>query len=57
MVWTHGENGGGPVGEEKSRTQCESVRLRGSLRTGWMDSVKSVEQKRNVCGARKDDCA
>ena len=53
VVWTHGENGGGPVGEKNSRTQCESVKLRGRLRTGWRDGVKRVLNKR---GARKDDC-
>ena len=41
------------IGESDVR----DAKLRGRPRTGWMDSVKRMLNERNICGARKDDCA
>ena len=44
--------------EDRSVKSIIGVRLGGRPRTGWMDGVKiALTWKRNVCGARKDDCA
>ena len=58
VVCTHGENGGGPVGEENSRIQCMRCEFERKTKNG-MDGCceKSVQLKRNICKAMKDDCA
>ena len=41
VVWTHGENRGGPV-EENGRISCKRCKVERKAKNG-MDSVKSVE--------------
>ena len=40
VVWTHGENGGGPVMKRIVGSDMRGVRLRGRLQTGWMNDVR-----------------
>ena len=54
VVWTHGENGGGPVGEENCR-RCEVESKTTNRMDEWCE--KSTEMKRNICEGGKDDCA
>ena len=44
VVWTHGENGRGLVGEENSKIQCERLEIEWKAMNG-MDGLfeKSVE--------------
>ena len=46
MIWTHGENGGGPVGEENSRIQYERCEVERKAMNG-MDGryEKSIEMQ------------
>ena len=56
VVWTCGENGGEPVGEEKIGSDARDVKLKARPQMGWMDEdgcEKGIEWKKNVCGARR----
>ena len=57
MFWTHGENGGEPVGEENNRIQCDMYEVERKTRKEMdVQCEKSIEYKKNICGAMKDDC-
>ena len=55
VIWIHGENGGGLVGEENSKIQYERCEVERKV-TEWMDGMKrTLNEKSNVRGVRKDD--
>ena len=58
VVWIHGENGGESVDEENSKIWCEKCEIeRKAINRMDGQCEKSIELKRNACGARKDECA
>ena len=48
VVCTHGENGGGPVGEENGRIRCERCEIKRKAKNG-MDGMKRVLNERGMC--------